>query len=78
MSPLELTAVVVILISGLSVAIVAIGTTMKKAKYKEGEQARDNFEKAMNSIFKAPKQDKKKQEPKAPASEKSSDADDKD
>lgn len=78
LSPLELTAVVVILISGLSVAIVAIGTTMKKAKYKEGEQARDNFEKAMNSIFKAPKQDKKKQEPKAPASEKSSDADDKD
>jgi hypothetical protein len=40
--------------------------------------ARNNFEKAVNSIFKASQPDKKKQEPKATASKKSSDADDKD
>lgn len=48
-----------------------------KTQYVEGRRAKNTFEKAMTALFQA-KKSERKQEPKAPASKKSSDANDKD
>jgi hypothetical protein len=44
---------------------------MREYKYKEGPKAARNFEGAMKTLFKAPKQPKKKKPPKAATSGKS-------
>ena len=44
---------------------------MKKAEYKEGPEARENFERALTTIFQSPKKKAGKQPAKATARKKS-------
>jgi hypothetical protein len=46
-----------------------------KAEYKEGPEARDKFEAAMKTLFKARKEPKKKKPPRAATSDKPDAAD---
>jgi hypothetical protein len=39
----------------------------KKAEYKEGPEARENFEKLAKAVFRAPKPEKSKKQPKKAA-----------
>ena len=48
---------------------------MKEYKYEEGPQAKKDFEQAMRTLFRAPKQPKKKKPPRAANSDKPNERD---